>query len=392
MGKRAKRQGRRDFGTIKGGTPGEPLFSAVWWEGGRQRRRRGFDTRTDAETFLARVRVELDDGTREIGDPIIADGVTVSHAIEAYGKHLTEKGLKARPITDRLYRLRAFFTDQTLLLTDLTKPKCAAYYEALRTRVSPATKEVYSVDTHRSMLAEARMLAKWCILKRWLRASPLEGLEGKGKRRHGKPQLRIDEARRWMAKATELADSGEAGAVAAMMALLLGMRATEIVSRVVRDLDDDGRQLWIPDSKTEAGKRTLRVPEVLHPYLQRLAANKRPDARLFGKHWRDWPREWVQEICTKAGVPVVCAHSMRGLHSTLAMDAGVTGHVVAASLGHERVSTTMQSYAKAEAVAGAQQRRTLTVLAGGRGLPGAKGPDEDQPAGVSVAAGVAGGA
>jgi integrase len=100
-----------------------------------------------------------------------------------------------------------------------------------------------------------------------------------------------------MAKATELADCGEAGAVAAMMALLLGMRASEIVSRVVRDLDDDGRQLWIPDSKTDAGKRTLRVPDVLHPYLQRLVSNQKPDAHLFGKHWRDWPREWVQRIC-----------------------------------------------------------------------------------------------
>lgn len=367
MGRKAKRQGRRDFGTIKGGTPAEPLFSAVWWEGARQRRRRGFETRTDAETFLARVRVELDDGTRQIGEPIVMEGVTVATAIAAYEKHLTEKGCKARPIDDRLYRLRAFFTDQELVLADLTRAKCAAYYEALRVLVSPRTGEVYSVDTHRSMLAEARMLMKLCIARRWLRASPLEGVEGKGKRRHGKPQLRIDEARRWMAKATELADGGEAGAVAAMMALVLGMRASEIVSRVVRDLDDEGRQLWIPDAKTEAGKRTLRVPDVLQPYLQRLAANQRPEARLFGKHWRDWPREWVQEICKKAEVPVVGAHSMRGLHATLAMDAGITGAVVAASLGHEHISTTTRSYAKGEAVAGAQQRRALTVLAGGAG-------------------------
>jgi integrase len=183
--------------------------------------------------------------------------------------------------------------------------------------------------------------------------------------RKAKPQLRIDEARRWMARAIELADAGEAGAVAAMMALLLGMRASEIISRVVRDLDDDGRLLWIPDSKTEAGKRTLRVPDVLHPYLEQLAANQKPDAKIFGEHWRDWPREWVGKICNEAEVPVVCAHSMRGLHSTLAMDAGVTGHVVAASLGHEHVSTTIESYAKPEAVAGAQQRRTLRVLAGG---------------------------
>ena len=34
-----------------------------------------------------------------------------------------------------------------------------------------------------------------------------------GKRRHGKPQLRVDEARRWQAKALQLAEEGEGGAV-----------------------------------------------------------------------------------------------------------------------------------------------------------------------------------
>jgi integrase len=150
-----------------------------------------------------------------------------------------------------------------------------------------------------------------------------------------------------------------------MTALLLGMRAGEIVSRVVRDLDDEGRLLWIPHSKTAAGRRNLHVPELLRPYLARLAADRKPDAPLFGLHWRDWVRKSVRQICELAGVPTVCAHSMRGLHSTLAMAAGTTGSVVAASLGHESVSTTIESYADPAAVAVAQQRRTLTVLAGG---------------------------
>lgn len=360
-----RRMGRRDFGTIKtDGTLSAPRFSAVWWEGGRQRRKRGFTTRDGAEAHLARVRVELADGTRQIGDPVISDSITIGHAIEAYGKYLDEKGLKPGPNAERLRRLRMFFTDQAMLLSGLTPVRCASYYEALRTCVSIRTGKVYSVDTHRNVLAEAKMLAAWCTGKHWLRANPLAAVEGKGKRRHGKAQLRIDEARRWMAKATELADAGDVGAVAAMMTLLLGMRASEIVSRVVRDLDDDGRLLWIPDAKTEAGKRTLRIPDPLRTYLQHLAANRKPDALLFGQHWRDWPRESVQRICEATGVPMVTAHGMRGLHSTLAMEAGVTGHVVAASLGHETVSTTVQSYAKPEAVAAAQQQRTLRVLNG----------------------------
>ncbi len=47
-----------------------------------------------------------------------------SHQVRA--RPLTEKGLKACPIEDRLYRLRAFFTDEALLLADLTRATCAA--------------------------------------------------------------------------------------------------------------------------------------------------------------------------------------------------------------------------------------------------------------------------
>jgi integrase len=127
-------------------------------------------------------------------------------------------------------------------------------------------------------------------------------------------------------------------------------------------VDDDGRLLWIPDSKTEAGKRTLEVPSVLRPHLRALAKGKDAQALLFGRHWRDWVRKWVARICRAALVPEVSAHGMRGLHATLAMDAGVTGHVVAASLGHESVTTTKTSYARPEAVAGARQRKAVGAL------------------------------
>jgi integrase len=179
--------------------------------------------------------------------------------------------------------------------------------------------------------------------------------------------LRIDESRKWLTVAVELAEGGDLGAVAAMMTLLLGMRAGEIVSRVVRDVDDDGKLLWIPSSKTEAGRRTLEIPALLQPFLKRLTEGRKPDEKLFGQRWRDRPRKEVARICGLAGVPKVCAHSMRGLHSTLAVQSGITGHVVAAALGHESFATTKQSYAKPEAVSSAQQRTVLKVLAGGIG-------------------------
>lgn len=50
----------------------------------------------------------------------------------------------------------------------------------------------------------------------------------------------------------------------------------------------------------------------------------------------------------------------------IAVDSGITSHAVAAALGHEAFRTTAESYAQRDAVAGAQQKRVLGVLAGGK--------------------------
>jgi len=57
---------------------------------------------------------------------------------------------------------------------------------------------------------------------------------------------------------------------------------------------------------------------------------------------------------------------MRGLHGTLAVERGATSHAVAQALGHESETTSRESYIAREAITGADQRRVLTVLAGGR--------------------------
>ena len=62
-----------------------------------------------------------------------------------------------------------------------------------------------------------------------------------------------------------------------------------------------------------AVRRKLQVPDFLQPYLVRLAKGREPKAALFGEHWRDWPRKWVQRICKAAGVPKVTAVKRAGL-------------------------------------------------------------------------------
>jgi integrase len=180
---------------------------------------------------------------------------------------------------------------------------------------------------------------------KWAKVNPAVGVEGTGRRRHGKPQLRIDEARKWLALAVGLAYSAESddqreGAVKAIMTLVLGLREHEVLNRQVRDVDDDGKLLWVPESKTEAGKRTQEVPDFLQPLLLALTKGKEGTVPLFRYRSKGIGRKWVQRICKKAGVMKVNAQSMRGLHATLAMERGNTSHSVAAALGHESFSTT----------------------------------------------------
>lgn len=298
---------------------------------------------------------------RFVAELTASQPLTITQALDAYREYkLTVKANKPRSIETSGYRLRRFFIEPGLAVHLLTPRRCASYYEKLTKEQRP--------DTHQATLSEARTFCRWLIKKNHLRQDPTAGIEPVGRKSKGKPQLRIDEARRWMAKAEELAAKGEAGAVVAMVALLMGLRAGEIIERTVRDLDDNGRRLWIPTSKTAAGKRSVKVPDNLQPHLLRLARDKLPTAYLFpgkkgGVPDLAWPRKWVKRICRLVKVPEVCAHSMRGLHATLAIEAGASPDLVARSLGHESASMTLSNYAVPGSAESAAASRVQSLLA-----------------------------
>lgn len=76
-------------------------------------------------------------------------------------------------------------------------------------------------------------------------------------------------------------------------------------------------------------------------------------------------------MCREAGVPEVTAHSLRGLHATLAMEWGSTGRVVAAALGHTSFAmTTKRHYVADGTVERAAQRRVGSMLE--------QAPEQDQ--------------
>lgn len=286
-------------------------------------------------------------------------GVTVGQAIDEYETWQKARKLKPSSYKTTHQRLGKFLSEVIKLpIASLTPARTKPIYDGWVTRAP--------VDTHRNMLAESKTFANWCVTKGWIKRSPFAVVKGVGKKKKGKLQLRFDEARQWYATAHCLAD-GEPGAIAAMATFVFGLRASEVAQLAVRDLDDGGRLLWVADSKTEAGKRTLEVPDDLHSLLQRLASGKAATDPLFGAgRTRYWVYYWVQRICQLARVQKVCAHAMRGLHGSTAVDAGATPKLVAAALGHASVSVTERHYLAPGTSARATQRAAMKVLEGGR--------------------------
>jgi integrase len=287
------------------------------------------------------------------------DGVTVTQAIDKYEAWQKGRGLKPSSYLTTRQRLDKFLSDvATSTVAAVTDRRAKGIYDGWVTKAP--------VDTHRNMLAETKTFMNWCVAQGWIKRSPFASVKGVGKKRKGKPQLRFDEARKWYATAYTLA-GGEPGAIAAMATFAFGLRASEVAQLAVRDLDDGGRLLWVADSKTEAGKRTLQVPDDLRPLLQQLGVGKAATEPLFGPgRTRYWVYYWVQRICDLARVQKVCAHAMRGLHGSTAVEAGATPRLVAAALGHSSPAVTERHYLAPGTTARATQRAALSVLSGGK--------------------------
>jgi integrase len=228
-------------------------------------------------------------------------------------------------------------------------------------------------DTHRHCLTVGKMWGKWCVRQRLLRANPFSDVEPIGRRTQGadKARLTVDESRQlevWC-----LAHAHDMGAALTLSYLYLGSRASELVRRDVRDLDDDGALLWIGRTKTAAGSRRLRIPPELGAMLLALVAGRAPDDPLFahadGSRWsRSVAGKRVREACAAAVVPVLGPQALRRTQSTLATEAGETALAVARHLGHATGSApavTGRAYVGRDAAQNARNERAQRLIQGG---------------------------
>ena len=282
---------------------------------------------------------------------------------------------KLKSIDGRFARLQGFFgavaEDD---VAALTPRRAAALYLEATERISPRTKKVLAAASHRLDLRLAQGFYHWAISRGYVGATPPFGnVKPVGKMKVGKRQLRIEEARQFTSAALSyFEEKGNPLAIGSLLALMMGLRTSEVLERVVRDLDDEARCLWIDVGKTAHARRHLEVPELLQPYLVRLTQGKGKEDLLFGvgpnskAPCRQAMWEMVRTLCQRAGVPVVCTHSLRGLWATLAVQSGAASHVVAANLGHRSFKVTERHYAQGSAVENAATARVLGTLGGER--------------------------
>ncbi len=218
------------------------------------------------------------------------EALTIHDAIDAYTEFLAKKGNKKRSNYQTERALRRFFPDP-IGVWSIRERQCQQRYDRLC--------QEYAVDTHRNTLAQTKTFLNWCVKKRWLRTNPATQVDGIGKRNRRKPQLTLRELRKWHATAISLAEEGDQGALAALLACLVGLRASEIVGLTVRSIDERDEPadvIRVFDGKTDKSRRAFEVPETLRPLLLRMIVGRPGDELLFGNHWRDWPRKQVHSV------------------------------------------------------------------------------------------------
>jgi integrase len=314
-------------------------------------------TRQEAEALKAQIeRTIADQGSRSVGE-----------ALGEYLIHLRRSGLKESSLSCIEHRLSRFLPlDRSL--GSISPEVAAALYRDETARVTKFGRPV-AACTHRMLLRQTKAFFRWAVDdRRYLSANPFDKVKPVGRVNTGKAQLTIDEARKLNAWLIQRAESGDEGATAVLTQLVLGLRSSEVLGRRVRDLDDGGRALCIPGGKTKNARRSLEIEsEPLRALLQRQTVGKSPEDLLFGSGkplHNDYLWDRLQRYCVLAGVPKVCPHSLRGLHSTIAMERGATSGVVAAALGHGSFAITARHYVHPDTLANAKARKVSAALAG----------------------------
>lgn len=284
-----------------------------------------------------------------------SQGRTVSAVLDVYLAH-RKTDLGPRSLVTLGHRLKAILqvVARDRLLSQFTPAVAAELYRSRSATVKP--------DTHRGELAAASAMLEWCRTQGWLAVNPFANVHPTGRKAVRSEHLRIAEARRFLTAALE--DGTNAG-LAAAIALLLGLRASEVTDRCVRDVDDGARVLWIDHAKSKAGNRHVIVPAILRARLVQLTASRAGGERVFPGLDRHGLLRHVRRLCKALKVAGMSTHALRRTWSAISAETMPMDHVSKA-LGHASTSITRRHYQPGNAEERRSNAVALSAIAGGK--------------------------
>ncbi len=333
---------RRESARVLGPYKEDALWRIIEIDARGRRKSYTVGSRQAATRLMARIRATL--GAR-----------TVQATIELWGAARLRSG-DANPSTilDQSARVRALLGSvSNLRIGDVTERKALALYEQATQEPSKKTGRPLRPATHRFYLYLAQSMWAWAQKQGYVPKNPWAEIEPVGRVSAGKPQLRPPEARRFAQQAEQEASAGSGLALAALCCLSLGLRASEALAITARDLDLEAGEVYVNGTKTAAAKRRLKVPPYLAALLARAAAPRQPTERLCPAS-RQGLHAAVVGLCTRAGVPRVCVHALRGTHASLAVSGGASVEAVARVLGHTSTKMTLGHYVTEESATAAR--------------------------------------
>jgi len=376
-----RRAGRRDFGTIYAdGNATGPRFSVLWWEGGKRRRKRGFDTRTEAEAFLARIRTALADGVldahrrAEVTLAVVADEWLRTHSAVKLRSHGDNR--------ERWKGLEDFF-GRSASIAEVTPSRILELREKLH-------RAGFANGTVNRYLALLRTVLNYAVTAGYLQASPV--------RRFPRGAYLLPEIR--PKRSPPLASNAEAARLIEVLRerwpewfayfaflLLTGARRGEAAGLRWDDVDLARRVVTIRHSYNAPPKsgraRTVPISAELGAILARhrmrgqaagaLVFPHPHTGRMLHRSARLFP---ILDAATKAaGIPRMRVHDLRHAHASLWLMAGGSIADVQRNLGHSTPVLTTETYghiAEDHRVREADHRLTL-----GLGKPGPRALDAD---------------
>lgn len=285
-----------------------------------------------------------------------------------------EDGAPNRPRTIEMYRyyIGLMMPDRDEALAAWGDAEhCKKAYTDLRTRISPATGKPYTADTHRNALMNTGIFLRWCVGRKYLPLTKIGEVKGWGARHKRKRQPKIDEQLKFIDEALYQARKGQHGPVAALIALMVGLREQSITKRRVGDVDARGTVLIVDEAKTRESEGRYQIPEELQPFIRQIIAGRAEDEPLWiqrGKRLgasKGWVRKWIKRLCRWARIPEYTAHDMRRGSGTAAMLGGLRDAEERArkKLRHKDWSTTT-GYVADSALAEVAQDSALKVWRG----------------------------